>query len=99
VLPQTLRRVLPPMTNEAVALLKDTSLISVIGLAELTRVGREVASNSGSPITVYLAVALLYLLMTLPLTALVRRLEYWWQPISRPRKVRSRKLTVVEKLA
>lgn len=85
ILPQTIRRVLPPLTNEAVALLKDTSLISIIGLAELTRVGREQASNSGSPVTILLAVALLYLVMTLPLTALVRMLEWKWQPVRRPR--------------
>lgn len=86
ILPQTLRRVLPPLTNEAVALLKDSSLISVIGLAELTRIGREQASNSGSPVTIYLALAVLYLMMTIPLTQLVRRLENKWQPISRPRR-------------
>lgn len=86
VLPQTLRRVLPPLTNEAVALLKDSSLVSVVALAELMRVGKEVATNTGAPTTVYLAVALLYLAMTLPLTFLVRRLEARWQPISRPRK-------------
>jgi His/Glu/Gln/Arg/opine family amino acid ABC transporter permease subunit len=85
ILPQTVRRVLPPLTNEAVALLKDSSLISIIGLAELTRVGREQASNSGSPVTIVLAVALLYLAMTLPLTHLVRLLEAKWQPVSRPR--------------
>ncbi len=78
ILPQTLLRVIPPLTNEAVALLKDSSLISIIGLAELTRVGREQASNSGSPVTIYLALALMYLAMTLPLTHLVRRLEARW---------------------
>lgn len=86
ILPQTLRRTLPPLTNEAVALLKDTSIISIIGLEELTRQGRALGSNAGSSITIYLAVALLYLLMTLPLTYLVRVLEAKWQPISRPRK-------------
>ena len=85
ILPQTVRRVLPPLTNEAVALLKDSSLISIIGLSELMRVGREQASNSGSPVTIVLAVALLYLAMTLPLTHLVRNLEARWQPISGPR--------------
>jgi His/Glu/Gln/Arg/opine family amino acid ABC transporter permease subunit len=85
ILPQTVRRVLPPLTNESVALLKDSSLISIIGLSELMRVGREQASNSGSPVTIVLAVALLYLAMTLPLTHLVRHLENRWQPISRPR--------------
>jgi His/Glu/Gln/Arg/opine family amino acid ABC transporter permease subunit len=85
ILPQTMRRVLPPLTNESVALLKDSSLISIIGLSELMRVGREQASNSGSPITIVLALALLYLAMTLPLTYLARRLEARWDPISRPR--------------
>lgn len=85
ILPQTVRRVLPPMTNEAVALLKDSSLVSVVALAELMRVGKEIATNGGSPTTVYVTVAAIYLAMTLPLTWLVRRLEDQWQPISRPR--------------
>lgn len=89
ILPQALRRVLPPLTNEAVALLKDSSLVSVVALSELMRVGKEFATDAGSPTTIYLAVALLYLAMTLPLTYLVRRLETHWQPISRPRKQRS----------
>ncbi|MBV9866118.1 MAG: ABC transporter permease subunit [Abitibacteriaceae bacterium] len=92
ILPQTLRRVLPPLTNEAVALLKDSSLISIIGLSELMRVGREQASNSGSPVTIVLAVAVLYLVMTLPLTHLVRRLETRWQPISQLRPTRQSRL-------
>ena len=83
ILPQTVRRCLPPLTNEAVALLKDSSLVSVVALAELMRVGKEIATNSGSPTGVYLTVALLYLLMTLPLTWLVRRLENRWQWVSR----------------
>jgi len=83
ILPQTLRRVLPPLTNESVALLKDSSLVSVVALSELMRVGKEFATNSGSPTTGYLAVALIYLVMTLPLTWLVRRLEVAWKPISK----------------
>lgn len=86
VLPQTVLRVLPPLTNEAVALLKDSSLVSVVALSELMRVGKEIATDAGSPTTVYLAVAVCYLVMTLPLTWLVRRLETVWQPISRPRE-------------
>lgn len=89
ILPQTLRRVLPPLTNEAVALLKDSSLVSVVALTELMRVGKEYATTSGSPTTVYLGVAVLYLAMTLPLTFVVRRLESAWQPISRPRRGRA----------
>ncbi len=84
ILPQTARRVLPPLTNEAVALLKDSSLVSVVALEELMRVGKEIATNSGSPTTVYLTVAVFYLAMTLPLTWLVRRLENRLIPTSRP---------------
>ncbi len=83
ILPQTLRRVLPPLTNEAAALLKDSSLVSVVALSELMREGKELATTSGSATTVYLAVAAIYLMMTLPLTWLVRRLEEAWKPISR----------------
>ncbi len=83
ILPQTLRRVLPPLTNEAVALLKDSSLVSVIALSELTRVGKELATVAGNPGAVYLAMALFYLAMTLPLTYLVRWLEARWHPSSR----------------
>ena len=83
ILPQTLRRVLPPLTNEAVALLKNSSLVSVVGVVELMRTGKEIAANTGSATTLYLGVAACYLVMTLPLTALVRRLERQWQPISR----------------
>lgn len=75
ILPQTLRRVLPPLTNEAVALLKDSSLVSVVAISELMRIGKERATTAGAPTTIYLAVALIYLLLTLPLTALARRFE------------------------
>ena len=79
ILPQTVRRVLPPLTNEAVALLKDSSLVSVVGVTELMRQGKEIAANTGSATTLYLGVAALYLCMTLPLTTLVRRLERVWR--------------------
>jgi His/Glu/Gln/Arg/opine family amino acid ABC transporter permease subunit len=75
VLPQAFRRVIPPLTNEGIALLKDSSLVSVMGLAELTRTGQELASRFANPLTVWPAVALLYLVLTLPLTYLSRSLE------------------------
>jgi His/Glu/Gln/Arg/opine family amino acid ABC transporter permease subunit len=84
ILPQTIRRVLPPLTNEGVALLKDTSLVSLIGMTELTRVGSEQAAETGAPVTAFLAVAGVYLLMTIPLTYATRRLEIWMQPVRRP---------------
>ncbi len=75
VLPQAFRRVIPPLTNEAIALLKDSSLVSVMGLSELTRSGQELASYYAMPVTIWPIVAVLYLLLTLPLTLLSRRLE------------------------
>jgi His/Glu/Gln/Arg/opine family amino acid ABC transporter permease subunit len=90
ILPQTLRRVLPPMTNEAVALLKDSSLVSVVALAELMMQGKQLVNNGGSATTIYLGVALLYLCMTLPLTLLVRVLEERWKPVSGGRRSRRR---------
>jgi len=65
VLPQALRVVLPPVGNEFIMLLKDTSLVSVVAVADLTRRGREFMAVHFNPIEVWALVALLYLIMTL----------------------------------
>ncbi len=78
ILPQAMRRVVPPLTNEAIALLKDSSLVSLMGMTELTRTGQELASRLANPTTVWLAVALCYLLLTIPLTSVARLLEKRW---------------------
>ncbi len=78
ILPQAMRRVVPPLTNEAIALLKDSSLVSLMGMTELTRTGQELASRLANPMTVWLAVALCYLLLTIPLTSVSRLLEKRW---------------------
>jgi His/Glu/Gln/Arg/opine family amino acid ABC transporter permease subunit len=75
ILPQAVRTVLPPLTNEGIALLKDSSLVSIIGMAELTRSGQELASQLAAPLAIWPAVALFYLLATLPLTRLAAALE------------------------
>jgi His/Glu/Gln/Arg/opine family amino acid ABC transporter permease subunit len=85
VLPQTVQRVLPPLTNEAIALLKDSSLVSAISLSELMQAGEELLLPTGAPVTIYFTIALIYLALTLPLTFLARYLERRWQPVSRPR--------------
>ncbi|MDX1428928.1 MAG: amino acid ABC transporter permease [Rhodothermales bacterium] len=78
VLPQAFRIIIPPLTNELVLLLKDTSLLFVIGTTpitkELTKFGRDFMAQTANatPLTV---AAILYLVITLPLTFLVRRLE------------------------
>jgi His/Glu/Gln/Arg/opine family amino acid ABC transporter permease subunit len=83
ILPQTFRRVLPPLTNEGIALLKDSSLVSVIGLTELARTGQELASRYAAPLTIWPMVALLYLLLTFPLTRVAQELERRWRPVAR----------------
>lgn len=65
VMPQAIRVILPPIGNEFIALLKDSSLVSVVAVADLTRRGREYSSMHFNPIEVWLLVALLYLIMTL----------------------------------
>jgi len=64
-LPQAVRVVLPPMGNEFIALLKDSCLVSVVAVADLTRRGREFMAVHFNPIEVWTMVALLYLIMTL----------------------------------
>ena len=83
ILPQTFRRVVPPLTNEGIALLKDSSLVSVIGLTELARTGQELASRYAAPLTIWPLVALLYLALTFPLTQLAQELERRWRPVAR----------------
>jgi polar amino acid transport system permease protein len=65
VLPQAFRVILPPMGNEFIALLKDSSLVSVVAVSDLTRRGREIMSTNFDPISTWTMVALLYLIMTL----------------------------------
>ncbi len=74
IVPQAFRRVIPPLTNEFVTLVKDTSLVSVIGLAELLRAARVIQSQTfnGTPL---IGAALIYLAICLPLIYLANALE------------------------
>lgn len=83
ILPQTFRRVVPPLTNEGIALLKDSSLVSVIGLTELARTGQELASRYAAPLTIWPVVAIFYLILTFPLTRVAEYLERRWRPVTR----------------
>ncbi len=65
ILPQAIRIVLPPVGNEFIALLKDSSLVSVVAVTDLTRRGREYMSTHFNPIETWTMVALIYLVMTL----------------------------------
>jgi polar amino acid transport system permease protein len=75
ILPQAWRRMLPPLGNECIALLKDTSLVSILAVADLLRRGREFASETFAYFETYTMIALIYLLITLLLSKLVGRLE------------------------
>jgi polar amino acid transport system permease protein len=75
ILPQALRVVLPPVGNEFIMLLKDTSLVSVVAVADLTRRGREFMAAHFNPIEVWTLIALLYLIMTLFSARLISWLE------------------------
>lgn len=78
VLPQAFRIVTPPLTNELILVVKDSSLAYIIGLSstgfDLTKYGRDMASTNAN-LTPLVVAGLCYLLITLPLTFLVRRME------------------------
>lgn len=75
ILPQAFKIVLPPYANNLVMLLKDSSQVSVISVAELTMQGKMLASSTFNNTTIFTLVALLYLCLTIPLNLLMRRLE------------------------
>ena len=77
--PQAFRLALAPMTNDFVALLKDSSLVSVLTVMELTKQTQVFATNLGSWVIPGSLCAALYLMMSLPLSALARRLEQRWK--------------------
>jgi polar amino acid transport system substrate-binding protein len=77
--PQAFRLALAPMTNDFVALLKDSSLVSVLTVVELTKQTQVFATNLGSWAVPGALCALLYLAMSLPLAALARALERRWR--------------------
>jgi polar amino acid transport system permease protein len=78
IIPQALRIIVPPLTNEFVLLIKDTSLISVLGVTDATRdlarFGRDGVTDSANA-TPLIVAGLVYLAMTLPLTQLVAYME------------------------
>lgn len=75
ILPQAFRRILPPLGNEFIALLKDSSLVSIIALEELVRKGQIIIGRTFRPFEVWLAVALIFFVMTFAVSRLVDALE------------------------
>jgi glutamine transport system permease protein len=75
ILPQAFKRIIPPLGNEFIAMLKDSSLVSVIGFEELTRRGQLIIARTYGSFEIWLTVAFIYLLMTFTISRLVDYLE------------------------
>ncbi len=75
ILPQAVKRVIPPMGNEFIILLKDSSLLMIIGVHELTRQGQLYIATTFASFPIYLAIAFIYLIMTLSISRMVNYAE------------------------
>lgn len=75
ILPQAFKRIIPPLGNEFIAMLKDSSLVSVIGFEELTRNGQLIIARTYASLEIWTCVALIYLFMVVVVARGVARLE------------------------
>ena len=75
ILPQAFKNILPPLGNEFIAMLKDSSLVSVIGFDELTRRGQLIIAQTYGSFEIWMTVAVLYLIMTMAISRIVAFLE------------------------
>lgn len=75
VFPQAFRTILPPLGNDFVAMVKDSSLVSVLGVTDITQLGKVTAAGNFRYFETYNVVALIYLTMTVTLSLVLRRLE------------------------
>ncbi|MGB2221746.1 amino acid ABC transporter permease [Neptunomonas phycophila] len=75
IMPQAIKRTLPPLAGQFINLIKDSSLVSVISITDLTKAGREVVSGSFAPFEVWFTIAALYLVVTGGLSWAIQRLE------------------------
>ena len=75
IMPQAFKRIIPPLGNEFIAMLKDSSLVSVIGFEELTRSGQLIIAQTYGSFEIWTSVAIIYLAMTLTISQFVAFLE------------------------
>ena len=75
IVPQAFKNIVPPLGNEFIALLKDSSLVSVIGFEELTRRGQLIIARTYGSLEIWITVALIYLVMTLTISRFVSYME------------------------
>lgn len=76
ILPQAFHNILPPLGNESITMLKDSSLVSVIGFEELTRRGQLIIAQTYASFEIWMTVAALYLIMTLAIAKFVSFMEH-----------------------
>ena len=81
IFPQAFRRMIPPLGNDFISLLKDTSLVSVIGFEELLRKGQLIIADNYRAFEIYAGVAVIYLCLTLLFSQAFSRLEVWMNPV------------------
>ena len=89
VFPQAFRRMIPPLGNEFISMLKDTSLVAVIGFEELFRRGQLIVAQNFRSFEIYTAVALVYLVLTLISSQLFSALERSMNPAERTKRTRT----------
>jgi polar amino acid transport system permease protein len=75
ILPQAFRRILPPLAGQFISLIKDSSLLGIIAIRELSKATREVVTTSLQPFELWFMCALLYLVLTFSLSMFVQYLE------------------------
>ena len=76
VFPQAIRTIMPPLGNDFIAMIKDSSLVSVLGVLDITQLGKVTAAGNFRYFETYNVVALIYLIMTVSLSLMLRRLEH-----------------------
>ncbi len=75
IMPQALRRILPPLAGQFISLIKDSSLLGIIAIRELTKAAREIVTASLQPFEIFMMCAVLYLVLTFSLSMFVQHLE------------------------
>jgi ABC-type amino acid transport system permease subunit len=76
ILPQALRKVIPPLANQGVVIIKDTALVATLSVAELTFQARMLADRTAAVYEIFLALALFYIAITSAFSALMRLVEW-----------------------
>lgn len=96
IFPQAFRRMLPPLGNEFITMIKDTSLVAIIGFEELFRQGQLIVATTYRAFEIYAVVALIYLFLTFVTSRIFSWLEKRFNPLRRAKKQKSTKLFPIQ---